>query len=126
MFVLIDGRHGLKESDHETMRALDAAAVSYAVVLTKGDEVKVADRDARIAATLEALSKHVAAYPEVFLTSARAGEGIAELRAHIARLLAERGGARAGGFSRVSGRRPLRRLARTRSRSRLQTLPERR
>ena len=92
VFVLIDGRHGLKESDHETMRALDAAAVSYAVVLTKGDEVKAADRDARIAATLEALSKHVAAYPEVFLTSARAGEGIAELRAHIARLLAERGG----------------------------------
>ena len=92
VFVLIDGRHGLKESDHATMRALDAAAVSYAVVLTKGDEVKAADRDARIAATLEALSKHVAAYPEVFLTSARAGEGIAELRAHIARLLAERGG----------------------------------
>ena len=44
VFVLIDGRHGLKESDHETMRALDAAAVSYAVVLTKGDEVKAADR----------------------------------------------------------------------------------
>ena len=92
VFVLIDGRHGLKESDHATMRALDAAAVSYAVVLTKGDEVKAADRDARIAATLEALSKHVAAYPEVFLTSARAGEGIADLRAHVARLLAERGG----------------------------------
>ena len=47
VFVLVDGRHGLKESDHETMRALDAAAVSYAVVLTKGDEVKAADRDAR-------------------------------------------------------------------------------
>ncbi|MFZ0604101.1 MAG: ribosome biogenesis GTP-binding protein YihA/YsxC [Roseiarcus sp.] len=92
VFVLIDGRRGLKESDHETMRALDGAAVSYAAVLTKGDEVKAVDRDARIAATLEALSKHVAAYPEVFLTSARAGEGIAELRAHVARLLAERGG----------------------------------
>jgi GTP-binding protein len=43
VFVLVDGRHGLKERDHETMRALDAAAVSYAVVLTKGDEVKAAD-----------------------------------------------------------------------------------
>jgi GTP-binding protein len=94
VFVLVDGRHGLKESDHETMRALDAAAVSYAVVLTKGDEVKAADRMARIAATLEGLRKHVAAYPEVMLTSARAGEGIADLRAHVARLLAERGGAR--------------------------------
>jgi GTP-binding protein len=90
VFVLIDGRHGLKENDHETMRLLDAAAVSYAIVLTKGDEVKAAEKSARIAATLEALAKHVAAYPEVMLTSARTGEGIADLRAHIARLLAER------------------------------------
>ncbi|HEX9170462.1 MAG TPA: ribosome biogenesis GTP-binding protein YihA/YsxC [Roseiarcus sp.] len=92
VFVLVDGRHGLKQSDHETMRALDAAAVSYAIVLTKGDEVKAADRGGRIAATLESLNKHVAAFPEIMLTSARTGEGIAELRAHIARLLAERGG----------------------------------
>jgi GTP-binding protein len=89
VFLLIDGRHGLKESDHETMRLLDAAAVSYAVVLTKGDEVKAAEKSARIAATLEALRKHVAAFPEVMLTSARTGEGVADLRAHIARLLAE-------------------------------------
>jgi GTP-binding protein len=93
VFVLVDGRHGLKESDHETMRALDGAAVSYAVVLTKGDEVKTADRDARIAATLEGLRKHVAAYPEVLMTSARTGDGVADLRAHIARLIAERTGA---------------------------------
>jgi GTP-binding protein len=92
VFVLVDGRHGLKESDHETMRALDAAAVSYAVVLTKGDEVNAADRSARIAATLEGVRKHVAAYPEVMLTSARTGEGVPELRAHIARLIAERTG----------------------------------
>ena len=70
--------------------ALDAAAVSYTVVLTKGDEVKAADQNARIAATLEGLRKHVAAYPEVMLTSARAGEGVGDLRAHIARLIVER------------------------------------
>jgi GTP-binding protein len=74
------------------MRAFDAAAVSYAVVLTKGDEVKAADQSARIASTLEGLRKHVAAYPEVILTSSRTGAGVAELRAHVARLLAERGG----------------------------------
>jgi GTP-binding protein len=89
VFVLVDGRHGLKESDRGTMRALDAAAVSYAVVLTKGDEVKPSDRSARIAATLEGLRGHVAAYPGAILTSARTGEGLAELRAHIGRLLAE-------------------------------------
>jgi len=90
VFVLIDGRHGLKESDHETMRALDAAAVSYAVVLTKGDEVRADKRGSLVAATLLGLSKHIAAYPEAILTSARTGEGVPELRAHVARLIAER------------------------------------
>jgi GTP-binding protein len=41
---------------------------------------------------LAVLRKHPAAYPETFFTSSRTGEGVAELRAHIARLLAERGG----------------------------------
>jgi GTP-binding protein EngB required for normal cell division len=72
--------------------ALDAAAVSYAVVLTKGDEVKTADQSARVAATLEGLRKHAAAYPEVLFTSARTGDGVSALRAHIARLIAEREG----------------------------------
>jgi GTP-binding protein len=90
-FVLVDGRHGLKDNDEATMKALDAAAVSYAVVLTKRDEVKDADRPIRLAATLEALRKHPAAYPEAFFTSSRTGEGVAELRAHITLMLAERG-----------------------------------
>jgi GTP-binding protein len=94
VFVLVDGRHGLKESDCETMMLLDASAVSYAVVLTKRDEVKAAEQSERIARTREALRKHVAAYPEVLFTSARTGEGITELRAHVARLLAERSASR--------------------------------
>jgi GTP-binding protein len=92
-FLLIDGRRGLGEGDETTMAALDAAAVSYAVVLTKSDAVKQADQPALVAATLEALRKRPAAYPHVFLTSARSGEGIAELRGHVAMLLAERGAA---------------------------------
>ena len=91
VFLLIDGRHGIKESDEATMKLLDASAVSYAIVLTKRDEVKKADQEARVATTLQALSKRPAAYPEVFFTSARTAEGIAELRAHVAKLLAERG-----------------------------------
>jgi len=92
VFVLVDGRHGLKENDKETLRLLDAAAVSYLVVLTKRDEVKAADQPARIAAALEALGAHPAAYPEVVFTSARSGEGLTEVRAHIARLIAEQAG----------------------------------
>ena len=90
-FVLVDGRHGLKPSDEETFKSLDSTAVSYAVVLTKRDEVKLSEQAGRLEATKEALRKHTAAYPEVFFTSARTGEGVPELRAHVARLLAERG-----------------------------------
>jgi GTP-binding protein len=92
-FVLVDGRHGLKDSDIETMKLLDASAVSYAIVLTKRDEVKAADQQARIEATLEALRAHPAAYPGTFFTSARTGDGIPELRGHIMQLMRERGGA---------------------------------
>jgi GTP-binding protein len=92
VFLLVDARHGLKASDHETMRVLDTAAVSYAVALTKSDEVAAADRGGRVASVLDGLRKHPAAYPQVIFTSARSGAGVPELRAHIARLLAERSG----------------------------------
>ena len=88
---MVDGRHGIKASDEETFSALDASAVSYAVVLTKRDEVKKADQDARVTATMEALREHPAAYPQTFFTSSRSGEGIPELRAHVMRLIVERG-----------------------------------
>jgi GTP-binding protein len=90
-FVLVDGRHGLKDSDIETMKLLDASAVSYAIVLTKRDEVKLADQQTRVDATLEALRTHPAAYPGTFFTSSRTGEGIPELRGHIMQLMRERG-----------------------------------
>ena len=90
-FVLVDGRHGLKDSDIETMKLLDSSAVSYAIVLTKRDEVKLGDQQARIEATLEALRAHPAAYPGTFFTSARTGDGGPELRGHILQLMRERG-----------------------------------
>jgi GTP-binding protein len=66
--------------------------VNYQVVLTKADAVKPDEMAARIAATEAALAKHAAAFPEVRVTSAKDGAGIAELRAAIARLVRERGG----------------------------------
>ena len=66
------------------------AAVSHQVVLTKCDEVKPADLAGRIAAVEAALAKRSAAFPTVLATSSHDGKGISELRAAIARLLAER------------------------------------
>jgi len=92
IYVLIDARHGLKETDDQVFEALGRAAVSHQVVLTKCDEVKSAELTQRIAATEAALTKRPAAYPTVLATSSRAGAGIAELRAAVAKLLAERRG----------------------------------
>ena len=89
VFLLIDARHGIKPNDQETMTLLDEAAVSYQVVLTKADKPKAAELQAVQAKVASALSKHPAAYPEVLTTSARMGSGIKELRAAIARLLAD-------------------------------------
>jgi GTP-binding protein len=60
-------------------------------VLTKHDELKPSEREAVVAATIQALSRRPAAYPEVIFTSSNTGEGIPALRGAVARLLAERG-----------------------------------
>jgi GTP-binding protein len=78
--VLVDARHGLKPVDHEVMDMLDAAAVSYHLVLTKADKVKRTDLEAVLAGTVEQAAKHPAAHPTVFTTSSETGSGIAELR----------------------------------------------
>jgi GTP-binding protein len=91
VFVLIDGRHGVKPIDLEMFDLLDRAAMSYQIILTKRDEVKKADQDQRIASTLAALDKRPAAFPEVIFTSSQSGEEVSAFRAAIARLLAERG-----------------------------------
>jgi GTP-binding protein len=92
VYVLVDARHGLKAADDTVLAALDEAAVSYQIVLTKADQLKPAELDARIEAVATALAKHPAAFPDVLATSAREGRGIPELRAAVARLLAERKG----------------------------------
>jgi GTP-binding protein len=91
VYVLVDARRGLVAADDEVLETLDSAAVSYQIVLTKADEVKASELAACLDATGAALSRHPAAYPETLATSARSGTGIPELRAAIARLLAEHG-----------------------------------
>ena len=90
VYLLIDARHGLKEADLEVLNTLDKSAVSYQVVLTKADQIKPAELQACTAATLAALAKHPAAFPEVLATSSQTGAGMAELRAAMVRLLEER------------------------------------
>ncbi|MFN0042668.1 MAG: ribosome biogenesis GTP-binding protein YihA/YsxC [Alphaproteobacteria bacterium] len=90
VLLLIDARHGPKPVDRSLMAELDRAAVSYQVVLTKADKLRENEIASAVAAIAAALAKHGAAHPDVLPTSAETGAGIAELRAHLARLATPR------------------------------------
>lgn len=84
VYVLIDGRHGLKPNDLEMMQMLDVAAVSYRLVLTKVDKVSPSQLRELQKDIEEKIKTHPAAFPKISLTSTVAKLGIAELRAEIA------------------------------------------
>ncbi|MGH6826062.1 ribosome biogenesis GTP-binding protein YihA/YsxC [Methyloceanibacter sp.] len=86
VFLLIDARHGLKDSDREIMTLMDEAAVSYQGVLTKADKPKAAELAAIEAKVSAEIAKRPAAYPQLIATSARTGAGLPQLRAVIAAL----------------------------------------
>jgi GTP-binding protein len=85
--VLVDSRHGIKPPDREIMDMLDEAAVSYQVVLTKGDKINEPSLEQVRRATEKALADHPAAFPVVLTTSSEKGDGIPELRATMAAIL---------------------------------------
>jgi GTP-binding protein len=84
VYLLIDARHGLKDTDAQALDALDQAAVSYQIVLTKADKLKPSEVIAQSAASLAKVSRRAAAFPRLVATSAETGVGLAELRAEIA------------------------------------------
>ena len=85
VYLLIDARHGLKKVDGEALDALDLAAVSYQIVLTKADKLKPHEVDKVLEATHKGIAKRPAAFPRVLATSSEKGTGMPELRLEIAR-----------------------------------------
>ena len=84
--LLVDSRHGFKQTDREFMDMLDQTAVTYQVVLTKIDKLK-ADRCDALAGTMaRELGRRGAAHPVIARTSAEKRLGIAELRTELARI----------------------------------------
>ena len=83
VYVLIDSRHGLKKNDEAVLDLLDKAAVSYQLVLTKADKIKPPALIKLEAATLKAIEKRPAAFPEIISTSSEKGGGVDDLKAAI-------------------------------------------
>ncbi|MSP02862.1 MAG: YihA family ribosome biogenesis GTP-binding protein [Acetobacteraceae bacterium] len=88
VMLLLDSRIELKESDHQVMKLLDRAAVTYQVVLTKADGLKPAGLATKQEEILAVIAKHPAAFPELATTSSETKLGIPELRAVLTQLVA--------------------------------------
>jgi GTP-binding protein len=86
--VLIDSRHGIKQSDRDIIALLDEAAVNYQIVLTKTDKLTAAELDARGRSIAAELVQHTAAHPDILATSAESGAGLDELKLALLALAA--------------------------------------
>lgn len=86
VFLLVDSRRGLMDTDLETMAMLNTAAVTYQIVLTKADKIKKTALDAETTKIQTTLKKNPAAHPIVRVTSSEKGFGIPELRAEIGQI----------------------------------------
>lgn len=88
VIVLIDARRGAMDTDKQAMKLLDQAAVSYALALTKIDQLSPRQRADAETALGEESRRHTAAYPQVFATSALKQLGLDDLKTHMAALAA--------------------------------------
>ncbi|MGB0905987.1 MAG: ribosome biogenesis GTP-binding protein YihA/YsxC [Maricaulaceae bacterium] len=86
VFILIDSRHGVKESDLELMDMLDEAAVTYQLVMTKVDKIKPPAVAKETERALKLIAKRPAAFPTIIPTSSVKKTGLDVLKAEIASL----------------------------------------
>jgi GTP-binding protein len=84
--VLIDSRHGLKDTDLAVMELLDKSAVSYVLALTKTDEQSASGLEKVMSEVSVEAKKHTAALAELFATSSLKARGLEALKTHIAAL----------------------------------------
>ena len=85
VFLLIDSRHNIKDSDKEIMSMLDECAVSYQIVLTKIDKI-INEEDVLLKAK-NSIQKFIAVHPEIHSTSSHKGKGIEDLRNTISSIV---------------------------------------
>ncbi len=82
--LLVDCRRGIGDFDKFIMNELDKAAVSWILVLTKTDKMNIEEINKIKDESNKVISKHLAAYPEIIMTSSLKNNGIEILRTYLA------------------------------------------
>lgn len=76
VYVLVDGRHGLKEVDTDMLQALVECGIPTQVILTKMDKVKGAKAKYIIQEVIEKLEAYPGVNSEIFPVAATTKEGV--------------------------------------------------
>lgn len=84
VYVLVDGRHGLKQADKELLALLDQTRVKHQMVLTKGDLVKPVDLARQMWQVGDQTRQSDYCIDPVLALSSRTGAGVNDLRERAA------------------------------------------
>lgn len=76
VFILIDARRGVKNSDHELMKLLNILAINFQCILTKIDKISLTALNEVTKGTIRQIENYAAAYPEIIKSSADKKIGI--------------------------------------------------
>ena len=76
VFILIDARRGIKNSDHELMDLLNIVAVNFQCILTKIDKISSTALREVTVTTLSQTEKYAASFPEILQSSSNKKIGI--------------------------------------------------
>jgi len=87
VFLLIDGRHGIKDNDQGMMHLLEQTETPYQLVFTKIDQIKYEQIGALYADSEQHIPKAGYGVQTPILVSSKTREGVAELQAVIAGLV---------------------------------------
>jgi GTP-binding protein len=87
VFLLIDPIKGLKDGDRDAINIFNMLAVSFQIVFTKSDKLKIEDAKKAEEKILQEIKKWPAAHPQIITTSSEKGYGIFELQDEIVKIL---------------------------------------
>ena len=81
--MLVDGRHGIKQSDLDIMDILSNAAVVFEIIITKIDKLNLDEVERTVSSLKTYIEKYSNCFPRIIATSSQNVTGVDILRGEI-------------------------------------------